>query len=156
MPAAMHAFYLRNFYVRNKLAGGSLEIAGRTIDLSAIKSPTYVVSAINDHIVPWQSAYKTTGLVSGPVRFVLSSGGHIAGIVNPPSPKAWFLADDAEGAAPASAEAWRERAERHSGTWWEDWTHWSQETAGEMIDPPPIGDDRYPVLGDAPGQYVHT
>jgi polyhydroxyalkanoate synthase subunit PhaC len=156
MPAAMHAFYLRNFYVRNKLAGGSLEIAGRTIDLSAIKSPTYVVSAINDHIVPWQSAYKTTGLVSGPVRFVLSSGGHIAGIVNPPSPKAWFLADDAEGAASASAEAWRERAERHSGTWWEDWTHWSQETAGEMIDPPPIGDDRYPVLGDAPGQYVHT
>ena len=98
MPAAMHAFYLRNFYVRNKLAAGTLEIAGRTIDLSAIKSPTYVVSAINDHIVPWESAYKTTGLVSGPVRFVLSSGGHIAGIVNPPSPKAWFLAHDEEHA----------------------------------------------------------
>ena len=96
MPAAMHAFYLRNFYVRNKLAAGTLEIAGRTIDLSAIKSPTYVVSAINDHIVPWESAYKTTALVSGPVRFVLSSGGHIAGIVNPPSPKAWFLAHDEE------------------------------------------------------------
>jgi polyhydroxyalkanoate synthase subunit PhaC len=156
MPAAMHAFYLRNFYVRNKLAAGTLEIAGRTIDLSAIKSPTYVISAINDHIVPWQSAYKTSGLVSGPVRFVLSSGGHIAGIVNPPSPKAWFLANDAEGAAPASAEAWRETAERRPGTWWEDWTRWSQETAGEMIDPPPIGDDRYPVLGDAPGRYVHT
>jgi polyhydroxyalkanoate synthase len=156
MPAAMHAFYLRNFYVRNKLAAGTLEIAGRTIDLSAIKAPTYVVSAINDHIVPWQSAYKTSGLVSGPVRFVLSSGGHIAGIVNPPSPKAWFLASDAEGAAPASGEAWRETAERRPGTWWEDWTRWSQETAGEMIDPPPIGDDRYPVLGDAPGEYVHT
>ena len=157
MPAAMHAFYLRNFYVRNKLASGSLEIAGRTIDLSAIKSPTYVVSAINDHIVPWQSAYKTTGLVSGPVRFVLSSGGHIAGIVNPPSPKAWFLADPADASAPpASGEAWRQRAEKHSGTWWEDWTRWSEETAGEMIDPPPTGDDRYPVLGDAPGRYVHT
>jgi polyhydroxyalkanoate synthase len=157
MPAAMHAFYLRNFYVRNKLAAGSLEIAGRTIDLSAIKSPTYVVSAINDHIVPWQSAYKTTGLVSGPVRFVLSSGGHIAGIVNPPSPKAWFLADPADAAAqPTSSEAWRQRAEKHSGTWWEDWTRWSEETAGEMIDPPPTGDDRYPVLGDAPGRYVHT
>ncbi len=60
MPAAMHAFYLRNFYVENKLAAGTLEIAGRTIDLSVIKSPTYVVSAINDHIVPWESAYKTT------------------------------------------------------------------------------------------------
>jgi polyhydroxyalkanoate synthase subunit PhaC len=155
MPAAMHAFYLRNFYVRNRLAAGTLEIAGRTIDLSAIKSPTYVVSAINDHIVPWQSAYKTTGLVSGPVRFVLSSGGHIAGIVNPPTPKAWFLADDTDAAAPASAEAWREQAQRHGGTWWEDWTRWSTESAGEMVDPPPMGNESYPVLGDAPGTYVH-
>ncbi|TFV71027.1 alpha/beta fold hydrolase [Blastococcus sp. CT_GayMR19] len=64
MPAAMHAFYLRNFYVDNKLAAGTLEIAGTTIDLSAIKSPTYVVSAINDHIVPWESSYKTTRLGS--------------------------------------------------------------------------------------------
>ena len=87
MPAAMHAFYLRNFYVRNRLAAGTMEIAGRTIDLSAIKSPTYVVSAINDHIVPWESAYKTTSLVSGPVRFVLSSGGHIAGHRQPAEPE---------------------------------------------------------------------
>ena len=157
MPSAMHAFYLRNFYVRNKLAAGTLEIAGRQIDLSAIKSPTYVVSAINDHIVPWESAYRTTGLVSGPVRFVLSSGGHIAGIVNPPSPKAWFLATDGDVATvPASVEAWREAAQRHAGTWWEDWTRWSAETAGEMVDPPRTGSDAHPVLGDAPGRYVHT
>jgi polyhydroxyalkanoate synthase subunit PhaC len=155
MPAAMHAFYLRNFYVRNRLAAGTMEIAGRTIDLSAIKSPTYVVSAINDHIVPWESAYKTTSLVSGPVRFVLSSGGHIAGIVNPPNPKAWFLAHDEEAAA-GPAEAWRATAQRKAGTWWEDWTRWSTETAGDMIDPPPMGNDEHPVLGDAPGLYVHT
>jgi polyhydroxyalkanoate synthase len=155
MPAAMHAFYLRNFYVRNRLAAGTMEIAGRTIDLSAIKSPTYVVSAINDHIVPWESAYKTTSLVSGPVRFVLSSGGHIAGIVNPPNPKAWFLAHDEEAAA-GPAEAWRATAQRKAGTWWEDWTRWSSETAGDMIDPPPMGNDEHPVLGDAPGLYVHT
>jgi polyhydroxyalkanoate synthase len=155
MPAAMHAFYLRNFYVRNKLAAGTLEIAGRTIDLSAIKSPTYVVSAINDHIVPWESAYKTTGLVSGPVRFVLSSGGHIAGIVNPPSPKAWFLADDG-ATPPASATDWHARAQKRSGTWWEDWTRWAAESAGEMVDPPRTGSDAHPVLDDAPGRYVHT
>lgn len=156
MPAAMHAFYLRNFYVRNKLAQGTLEIAGREIDLSAIKSPTYVVSAINDHIVPWHGAYKTIGLVSGPVRFILSSGGHIAGIVNPPSPKAWFLAHDEEAGGPASPEAWRETAQRKAGTWWEDWVRWAGETAGDMIDPPPMGNDRHPALGDAPGRYVHT
>ena len=91
MPGTMHAFYLRNFYVRNLLAQGQLEIAGQTIDLSSIKSNAYVVSAKNDHIVPWQSAYKTTQLLSGTTRFVLSNGGHIAGIVNPPGPKSWFL-----------------------------------------------------------------
>src|SRR4029077_9197985 len=91
LPAAMHAFYLRNFYVKNLLAKGELEIAGRQIHLGDIKKDTYVVSAQNDHIVPWRAAFATTQLVSGPVRFVLSSGGHIAGIVNPPGPKGWYL-----------------------------------------------------------------
>jgi polyhydroxyalkanoate synthase len=157
MPAAMHEFYLRNFYVDNKLAAGELEISGKTIDLSAIKAPTYVVSAINDHIVPWQSSYKTTGLVSGPVRFVLSSGGHIAGIVNPPGPKAWYqVVPTEDDALPSSAHAWREAAERRAGSWWEDWARWSDEHAGSMQDPPGMGSQRYPVLGEGPGTYVHT
>ena len=102
MPGTMHAFYLRNFYVRNLLAQGQLEIAGQTIDLSSIKSNAYVVSAKNDHIVPWQSAYKTTQLFSGTTRFVLSNGGHIAGIVNPPGPKSWFLSTDDNPARPTT------------------------------------------------------
>ena len=95
MPAAMHAFYLRNFYVENKLAAGELEIAG-TAHRPERRSRRrrYMVSAINDHIVPWRSSYRTADLVSGPVRFVLGSGGHIAGIVNPPGPKAWYLVGD--------------------------------------------------------------
>src|SRR3954471_2280591 len=117
MPAAMHSFYLRNFYVDNKLSAGTLEIAGKRINLNAIKAPTYVVSAINDHIVPWQSSYQTTGLVSGPVRFVLSSGGHIAGIVNPPGPRAWYEVAPTDEAPPPTAAAWRTGAERHAGSW---------------------------------------
>ncbi|MET0765848.1 MAG: alpha/beta fold hydrolase [Blastococcus sp.] len=156
MPAAMHAFYLRNFYVENKLAAGTLEIAGKSIDLSAIKAPTYVVSAINDHIVPWESSYKTIGLVSGPVRFVLSSGGHIAGIVNPPGPKAWYQVAPTDGALPASADAWRAGAERRTGSWWEDWAAWSDEHSGPMQDPPSMGSERHPVQGDGPGTYVLT
>ena len=156
MPAAMHAFYLRNFYVENKLAAGTLEIAGKAIDLSAIKAPTYVVSAINDHIVPWESSYKSTGLVSGAVRFVLSSGGHIAGIVNPPGPKAWYEVAPTDDALPATAADWRAAAERRSGSWWEDWARWSDEHSGPMQDPPPMGSDRYPVLGEGPGTYVRT
>ena len=89
MPATTHAFYLRNFYVENRLAQDHWNLAGEPIELATIKLPTYIVSAENDHIVPWNSAYATTQLLSGPVRFVLASGGHIAGIVNPPGPKAW-------------------------------------------------------------------
>jgi polyhydroxyalkanoate synthase len=154
MPAAMHAFYLRNFYVQNKLAQGELEIARTTIDLSTIKSPTYVVSAINDHIVPWESAYKTVNLVSGPVRFVLGSGGHIAGIVSPPGPKVWYMVTETENALPPTGEAWRAVAERRSGTWWDDWARWSSESSGPLQKPPRMGSRKHRVLGDAPGQYV--
>jgi polyhydroxyalkanoate synthase subunit PhaC len=156
MPAAMHGFYLRNFYLENKLAAGTMEIAGKVLDLSTIKSPTYIVSAINDHIVPWESAYKTTGLVSGPVRFVLANGGHIAGIVSPPGPKAWHLASPAESALPETGARWRDTAERKSGSWWEDWAQWSEKNSGPLDRPPPMGSTKYPVLGPAPGQYVRT
>jgi polyhydroxyalkanoate synthase len=153
MPAAMHTFYLRNFYVKNLLAKGELEIAGRTIDLSAVKSNAYIVSAKNDHIVPWDSAYKTTGLFSGATRFVLSNGGHIAGIVNPPGPKAWFLTSDDN---PTSADDWMQAAKRTANSWWVDWAAWSSEHAGPMVAPPKIGSRNYKVLCDGPGEYVFT
>ena len=152
MPATMHAFYLRNFYVHNKLPKGELEIQGRNIDLGDIKKNTYVVSAENDHIVPWQAAYATTHLLSGPIRFVLSSGGHIAGIVNPPGPKGWYLTGDD---LPADPAAWRAGATRQAGSWWNDWATWSSENSGDLVDPPPMGNESYPVIGDAPGEYVH-
>ena len=152
MPAAMHAFYLRNFYVHNKLAAGTLEIAGRTIDLSAIKSPTYVVSAINDHIVPWESAYKTDARWSAARSgSCSSSGGHIAGHRQPAEPEGVVPGRRRRHAAGDRREEWRDTAQRTAGTWWEDWTRWAAESAGEMVDPPPMGSDDHPVLGDAPG-----
>jgi len=153
MPAAMHSFYLRNFYVENKLAKGELELAGETIRLEEIKQPTYIVGAENDHIVPWRSAYKATELLSGSVRFVLSSGGHIAGIVNPPGPKGWYLTGDE---LPPTADGWRELATRNAGSWWEDWTVWSNDLAGPLVQPPGLGSSTYPVLYDGPGEYVRT
>jgi polyhydroxyalkanoate synthase len=153
MPAAMHSFYLRNVYVENKLAKGELELAGEIIHLDVIKAPTYIVGAENDHIVPWRSAYKATELLSGSVRFVLSSGGHIAGIVNPPGPKGWFLTGDD---LPPTADGWREKATRTAGSWWADWTVWSGDLAGPMVAPPGTGSTTYPVLYDGPGEYVTT
>ena len=151
MPAAMHSFYLRSLYIRNQLARGELELAGRRLSLSSIKSDTYIVGAINDHIVPWQASYKSTRLLGGSVRFVLSNGGHIAGIVNPPGPRAWFEAADRNR---ASAEKWRAAASSHTSSWWEDWARWAGERAGPLGPPPPMGNGRYPVQGDAPGEYV--
>jgi poly[(R)-3-hydroxyalkanoate] polymerase subunit PhaC len=151
MPAAMHSLYLRSLYLRNELAKGELVLAGQRLSLSSIKSDTYVVGAINDHIVPWQTSHKATRLLGGTVRYVLSSGGHIAGIVNPPGPKAWY--ETARRNAPTAAK-WRAGTKRHSGSWWKDWAQWAGARAGSLGQPPPMGSDRYPVLGDAPGEYV--
>jgi polyhydroxyalkanoate synthase subunit PhaC len=151
MPAAMHSFYLRSLYMRNELVAGELELAGQRLSLSSVTSDTYAVGAINDHIVPWHGSYKTGGLLGGEVRYVLSSGGHIAGIVNPPGPKAWYEAGDYAGASP---DTWRAAASKHQGSWWEDWTAWSDARAGGHVKPPPMGSKRHPALGDAPGEYV--
>ncbi len=151
LPAAMHSFYLRCLYLRNELAEGEMELAGQRLSLSEVKNDTYVVGAVNDHIVPWPASYQATRLLGGDVRYVLSSGGHIAGIVNPPGPKAWYEAADGH---PADAAGWRAAATRQAGSWWEDWTRWATERAGERVRPPAMGSRGNPAVGDAPGEYV--
>ena len=151
MPAAMHSFYLRNFYLQNNFVRGRLQIRGQRLDLSDVDQDLYIVAAVNDHIVPWTSSYATLRHVRGPARFVLSSGGHIAGIVNPPSPKAWYVTAEQY---PPDPERWRAAGHRHAGSWWQDWADWAADRAGPLVDPPPVGSDHHPVLGDGPGQYV--
>jgi polyhydroxyalkanoate synthase subunit PhaC len=153
MPAAMHSFYLRSCYVQNRFARGELSLAGQRLDLKDVDQDLYIVAAINDHIVPWTSSYATIGHVSGEARFVLSSGGHIAGIVNPPGPKPWYEVAESN---PATPSQWRAGARRQGGSWWEDWARWGSERAGPLIDPPRVGSERHPVLGDGPGEYVRT
>jgi len=151
MPAAMHSFYLRHLYVGNELSRGVMEIAGQRLSLADVKSDAYIVGAINDHIVPWRASYQATRLLGGDVRYVLSSGGHIAGIVNPPGPKAWHEVSDSY---PPDAGDWQAGAVRTGGSWWPDWTDWAAQRAGPLVSPPPIGSERFPPLRDAPGDYV--
>ena len=151
LPAAMHSFYLRCLYLRNELAKGEMELAGQHLSLSDVKNDAYVVGAVNDHIVPWSTSYRATQLLGGDVRYVLSSGGHVAGIVNPPGPKPWYETADSN---PAEAADWRTAAARQSGSWWEDWTRWSQGRAGNRVRPPTMGSSQNPAIGDAPGDYV--
>ncbi len=151
MPAEMHSFYLRSCYVRNEFARGELELAGERLGAADIRTETFVLAAVEDHIVPWTSSYAATRLLSGDVRFVLSSSGHIAGIVNPPSPKSRYWTNDE---LPPDPERWRAGADVHEGSWWDEWTRWTGERSGERREPPPLGSERHPPLADAPGTYV--
>jgi polyhydroxyalkanoate synthase subunit PhaC len=152
LPAAMHSWYLRSCYLENQLAKGTMVLGGQRLDLAAVKSDTYIVAAERDHIVPWTSSYESTGLLGADVRFVLSSGGHIAGIVNPPNPKSWVLTSDV---SPPSAQQWRDGARKQDESWWEDWARWMAGRAGPLTKPPRIGSRRHRMLADGPGTYVH-
>jgi polyhydroxyalkanoate synthase subunit PhaC len=154
MPAAMHSFYLRSCYLRNELARGELVLAGTRLHLEAVGADTYVLAAREDHIAPWRTSYRTTQLLRGSdVRFVLSSSGHIAGIVNPPNPKSRHWTSDE---LPADPDEWVRDASEHNGSWWSDWAAWIEARAGGRQGPPPLGSQSYPALADAPGSYVHA
>lgn len=162
MPAKMHSFYLRNMYQYNRLIEpGAIELEGVKIDLRKIKTPAYFVSTIQDHIARWTSTYKGALLHSGPVKFVLSGSGHIAGIVNPPSKQKygyWTNPSLAE-----TPQAWFAGAEKHEGSWWPDWQAWMLENQYVVEDDKvPAREpgkavtnaEKYQVIEAAPGSYV--
>ncbi|HEY5719730.1 MAG TPA: alpha/beta fold hydrolase [Gammaproteobacteria bacterium] len=155
MPEQMHAFYLREFYLNNRMVEpDGLTLAGRPIDLRRIEQPLYVVGAEQDHIAPWRATWKIGALVKGPVRYVLATSGHILGIINPPTdpPKRRYWAGEHDGTS--TPDAWLEATPKVPGTWWEDWVGWLGTRCGEQVAPPPLGNDAHPALADAPGTYV--
>jgi len=153
MPGKAHAQFLRELYIENSLANDRFEAMGERLLVSDIKTDSYIVAGVDDHIVPWSVAYRTTQLFKGPVRFVMTSGGHIAGIVCPPSPKARLWTNDD---LPPDPQAWRANATEHHESWWTDWAAWIGSRAGELREPPTTGSATYPVLGEAPGSYVRS
>ncbi|MDG5486961.1 PHA/PHB synthase family protein [Mycolicibacterium gadium] len=152
MPARMHSEYLRSCYLHNEFARGVFEIDGDRLDPGLVDIDTYVLAAVDDHIVPWTSGYKTTQLLGGKSRFVLSSSGHIAGIVNPPHPKAKHWVNDV---LPADPLQWKADALSVDSTWWEDWITWIGARGGELVAAPQqLGNKNYPPIERAPGSYV--
>ncbi|UQX11653.1 PHA/PHB synthase family protein [Candidatus Mycobacterium methanotrophicum] len=152
MPARMHSEYLRSCYLHNEFARGQFEVDGTRLDPGRVDVDAYVLSAVDDHIVPWTSAYKTTQLLGGKNRFVLSTSGHIAGIVNPPNPKAKHWVNDS---LPADPQEWKANAQLVDGTWWQDWTAWIGERGGERAAAPEqLGSRDHPPIQPAPGSYV--
>jgi polyhydroxyalkanoate synthase subunit PhaC len=154
MPAKMHSQYLRSCYLYNEFARGEFEVDGQKVQPGKVDIDTYVLSAVDDHIVPWVSGYKTAQLLGGHNRFVLSTSGHIAGIVNPPGPKPKHWTNDT---IPADPQEWKDNATLQDGTWWEDWAKWIAKQGGPKVAAPSqLGSKDHPPIEAAPGSYVRT
>ena len=156
MPLAMHSWYLKELYLKNHLVQpDALTVAGETLDLASVTQPLYAVSAEDDHVAPWRQTFKVNNHFTGPKRYVLSTSGHILGIVNPivKPPKRSYRA--AEAHRSDKPEAWIKRAEQHEGSWWEDWMAWLKPRAGKLVAARPACNTQHPELAPAPGTYVH-
>jgi polyhydroxyalkanoate synthase len=159
LPYRMHSEYLRKLFLHNDLAGGRYVVDGKSIAMSDIHTPLFVVGTVRDHVAPWKSVYKIHYQVESEVTFLLASGGHNAGIVAPPgepghSYQVQFKAADAPYLGP---DEWLKLALKLEGSWWPEWTRWLGARSGEPCSPPSMGlaGSDQSNLADAPGEYVY-
>ena len=156
MPARMHSQYLRQLFLNDALSEGRYRVAGKPVSLTDIHTPSFCVATLTDHVAPWRSVYKLHYLVTGEVHFVLTSGGHNAGIVSEPGrPHRHYQAlQRPAGGNYVPPEEWLAIAPRSEGSWWPEWTAWLATHSGRPVAPPPLGAPRYLAHADAPGSYV--
>jgi polyhydroxyalkanoate synthase len=153
MPAAMHAYYLRNMYQENKLVvPGALTLDGVPIDLRKVAVPAFLLSTKEDHIAPWKSTYAATQIYTGPVKFVLAASGHIAGVINPPGRAKYGHWQNDK--LPKSPDDWLAGATSFPESWWPVWDKWVAQYAGGEVKPRHPGDGKLKPIEDAPGSYV--
>lgn len=154
LPGPMYAWYLRHMYLQNELKQpGKLTVCGEKLDVTKIKCPAYIYASREDHIVPWWSAYASTRLLKGKLRFMLGASGHIAGVINPPAKKKrnYWVNDK----LPETAEAWFKGAKEVPGSWWPDFTKWLGGYGGKQVAAPKsYGSAQFKVIEKAPGTYV--
>lgn len=158
LPYRMHAEYLRRMFLNNDLASGRYPVHGKPVALTAIQCPIYALGTVRDHVAPWRSVHKLHLLTNVDTTFVLTSGGHNVGIVNPPGvPGRSFQAlTRRHDGAYLDPDAWVRAASRHEGSWWTHWLSWLQDHSGEPGPLPNMGapDMGLSPLADAPGHYV--
>jgi poly(3-hydroxyalkanoate) synthetase len=153
MAAQLHRDFMHLGLTNALTRPGEAAMLGSSVDLSKIDVDAYVVAGVADHICPWQSCYATTQLLGGQTRFVLSTAGHIAALVNPPSnPKSTYQTNDDN---PPDPDAWLRSATSHKGSWWPDYSRWLAERSGPGKDAPSAcGGRNFPPTERAPGTYV--
>ncbi|MDP9434711.1 MAG: alpha/beta fold hydrolase, partial [Actinomycetota bacterium] len=154
MPARLHRDFLEMSVDNALVSPGAATVLGTPVDLGKVDVDSYVVAGVADHICPWQNCYRSTSLLGGSSRFVLSTSGHIAALVNPPgNPRASFWVNDS---CPDDPEEWKRTATSERGTWWTDHAAWLGERSGEQVPAPSeLGTADLPPLDAAPGTYVH-
>ncbi|EYC51571.1 poly(R)-hydroxyalkanoic acid synthase [Hylemonella gracilis str. Niagara R] len=156
LPGPWYAWYLRNTYLENNLVQpGRLTVCGEKIDLRRLDLPAYIYGSREDHIVPVSSAYASTQVLGGPLRFVMGASGHIAGVINPPEKKKRSHWTRADGQLPPRLDDWLAGAQEQAGSWWPDWAAWLRQHAGPQVPAPKkYGKGRYKAIEPAPGRYV--
>ena len=151
MAAANHNFYLSEFYGGNRLAKREMTLAGTRLDIGKVKLPVYELATKEDHIAPAKSVFTGSQLFGGPVEFVLSGSGHIAGVVNPPGKVKYQYWTNPK--PEKSLDAWLATAEEHPGSWWPNWAEWLAKYSGDWIEAREPG-SALGAIEDAPGSYV--
>jgi polyhydroxyalkanoate synthase len=154
LPAANHAFYLRNCYLENKLSKGLMTIGNIRIDLKKVNIPVYNLATREDHIAPAKSVFLGSKFFGAPVKFVLAGSGHIAGVVNSPNkPKyQYWTGNEVNG----DFDSWVASAEEHKGSWWPDWLSWISTMSDERVSAREPGSGKLKAIEDAPGRYVRV
>jgi len=154
LPALNHSFYLRNFYMENKLARGELDILGKRLSLAKVTIPIYCLATREDHIAPAESVFRGAKLFGGPMRYVLGGSGHIAGVINPPTkPKYGY----ATGPRPfGTLDDWMKQSAPQTGSWWPDWLTWLAAQAPRRVAQRVPGAGKLKPIADAPGTYVRV
>ncbi|MEO8969636.1 MAG: alpha/beta fold hydrolase [Solirubrobacteraceae bacterium] len=153
MPAGLHRDFIGMSLDNTLIKPRRLTVLGTPLDLSKISLDTYLVAGVADHITPWQNCYRSTQLLGSSPRFILSTSGHIAAMVNPPGNEKASYRTNASN--PVDAEDWLRQATQHQGTWWNDWVAWLAERSGAQKKPRrTLGSAGFQPLDDAPGTYV--
>ena len=154
LAAGLHRDFVRIALENSLTRAGAVEVLGEPVDLAACTADTYAVAGLNDHLVPWENAYRSALLLGGETRFVLSTSGHIQALVNPPRPDS--RSSHRVGATGAAAADWFGDTAVTPGSWWPDWTAWLAERSGERkAAPAKLGGRSHKARGKAPGSYVH-
>ena len=159
MPYRMHSEYLRHLFMNNDLAEGRWLVDGRPVALADIRVPLFVVSTVRDHVAPWRSVYKIHLFNDSPITFVLTSGGHNAGIVSEPGHprRSYQIGSRAAGDRYVAPDQWQAEMPRHPGSWWPAWHDWLAQQASAQVVPPAMGGKSgkaRTALPEAPGSYV--